>query len=330
MENFNHYYAGSNSPRGFVNCFGNLVNDENSFTYILKGGPGTGKSSLLKRLAASLTQFGVYVECLHCSLDFDSLDGVVLPEHGIVILDGTSPHPKDVDILGISDKIINLGAFLSNDVYNYRDKIKKLTKLKSAELKLAGDYFTSALGFYLAEKKQCSINYDKSQAERIMNALPFDFETETQCSEEKHVRKLFNRSLSDDGGIIEQFVPSIKTVEIECEESSVDVILRLVVKKLGNKSIIEFLNPLCPDDIQSVYLPQTKTLFKAKSFKKSFESQSMDACLVEGRKHLQIAKDFHTQIEAFYIANMDFNALGVEGEKLLKDILDMINRKKTQ
>ena len=59
LENFEElrerspeFFAGANSADGFFSCFDDLYSPEKGDAfYILKGGPGTGKSTLMKRLA---------------------------------------------------------------------------------------------------------------------------------------------------------------------------------------------------------------------------------------------------------------------------------------
>lgn len=44
------YFLGCSSPEGFHSFFGELCPAHSGgYTYIIKGGPGTGKSSLMKK-----------------------------------------------------------------------------------------------------------------------------------------------------------------------------------------------------------------------------------------------------------------------------------------
>ena len=47
--------------------------------YILKGGPGCGKSTLMRRVGAWAEEAGLKTEYILCSGDPDSLDGLILP-----------------------------------------------------------------------------------------------------------------------------------------------------------------------------------------------------------------------------------------------------------
>ena len=78
------FYLGANSPTGFYSLYDQLLEPEQAETiYILKGGPGCGKSSLMRRAS---------VEYIACSGDPDSLDAVVFPALNTAIVDGTAPH----------------------------------------------------------------------------------------------------------------------------------------------------------------------------------------------------------------------------------------------
>ena len=53
-----HFLASANSCNGFLNFFDNINSNKNGFTYILKGGPGTGKSTIMKTIANSYKNRG--------------------------------------------------------------------------------------------------------------------------------------------------------------------------------------------------------------------------------------------------------------------------------
>ena len=60
--------------------------------YIIKSGPGSGKSSLMRRVERHLQAAGLKTEQVLCSGDPDSLDAVIVPELGAAIVDGTAPQ----------------------------------------------------------------------------------------------------------------------------------------------------------------------------------------------------------------------------------------------
>lgn len=90
------YFLGANSSAGFFSLYDQLIDPETaSRVYILKGGPGCGKSTLMGMVAKELERVGERVEYILCSGDPDSLDGVVAPGLGAAIVDGTAPHGRE-------------------------------------------------------------------------------------------------------------------------------------------------------------------------------------------------------------------------------------------
>ena len=105
-----HYFMGAKVKGGFYNAFYDEIRDKGYYGYILKGGAGTGKSSLMKRVAAAFdTEQDVTV--YHCSSDPDSLDAVVLHGSRVYICDGTAPHVMECAYPGVCEEIVNLGQF---------------------------------------------------------------------------------------------------------------------------------------------------------------------------------------------------------------------------
>ena len=87
------FFLAANSAQGFFSLFNELYEpDEGWKAYIIKGGPGTGKSGLMRKIAQAAEDRGYTVERIICSSDPDSLDAVIIPEKKICFADGTAPH----------------------------------------------------------------------------------------------------------------------------------------------------------------------------------------------------------------------------------------------
>lgn len=111
-----HYFPGNNTPQGFFSYYGNILGQrEARRIYCIKGGPGTGKSTLIHRIGETFAAMGEDVDYLHCSADENSLDGIVLHGKKVAVIDGTSPHITDPHSPGAVDKIINLGQFWNEE-----------------------------------------------------------------------------------------------------------------------------------------------------------------------------------------------------------------------
>lgn len=116
------YFPGANTGRGFIGHFESIVPpwEKPHYTYILKGGPGVGKNTLMKKVSCLARANGHAVEEFRCASDPESLDAVRIPKKGIVLLDGTAPHTIDPDIPGIEGEILNLGHFLHREAFARR------------------------------------------------------------------------------------------------------------------------------------------------------------------------------------------------------------------
>ena len=170
-------FAAANSGKGFVSFFSEVFDrPEYRRRYILKGGPGTGKSSFLKRIAASSEARGRSVRLYRCSSDPDSLDGIVI-DGSVAIIDGTAPHAVEPTLPGARDEIVNLGAFWDSEALGvYYGELEALDRKKSASYKKAYRYLSAAflLEEINAELVRPYIREEKLRAfvSRIMRSVP--------------------------------------------------------------------------------------------------------------------------------------------------------------
>ncbi len=104
------YFLGANSPGGFYSLYDQLIAPEEArAVYILKGGPGCGKSTLMRRVAALVTRESFQAEYILCSGDPGSLDAVLFPELRAAVVDGTAPHVVEPRYPGVVESYVNLG-----------------------------------------------------------------------------------------------------------------------------------------------------------------------------------------------------------------------------
>ncbi len=113
------YFPGANTGVGFVSHFSGIVppQAEPHYTYVLKGGPGVGKSTLMRKVAERAAARGLKVEEFRCASDPDSFDAVRIPALRAVLLDGTAPHSIDPVVPGACDEVIDLGHFLRHEQF---------------------------------------------------------------------------------------------------------------------------------------------------------------------------------------------------------------------
>ena len=105
------YFLGANAPTGFYSLYSELIQPETArAVYILKGGPGCGKSTLMRQIAARMEREGLDTEYILCSGDPDSLDALLLPQLGVALVDGTAPHVVEPKYPGVVERYVNMGA----------------------------------------------------------------------------------------------------------------------------------------------------------------------------------------------------------------------------
>lgn len=140
------FFLGSNSPYGFVSRFNTLYDPQDGWrAFLLKGGPGTGKSGFMKRAAQIVSDAGFHVEYVYCSSDPDSLDAIIVPELKACIADATSPHVVEPKFPGAVETLVHLGDFWDpSKLYDSREDIMTLTKACSALHEQAGRFLSAA------------------------------------------------------------------------------------------------------------------------------------------------------------------------------------------
>ena len=105
------FFLGANSREGFASLYRYFPGAEDAFLHIVKGGPGTGKSSFMRRIGAAAEAHGLDVHYVLCSGDPASLDGVYIPALRLAWTDGTAPHTAEPECFGVDSDYVNLGMF---------------------------------------------------------------------------------------------------------------------------------------------------------------------------------------------------------------------------
>ena len=140
------FFLGASTPGGFYSLFGQLADPAGGGRLlIIKGGPGTGKSSLMRRIAGAAAQRGLYYEQIFCSSDPDSLDAVILPGLGLSVADGTPPHTLEPRYPGVCETLLDLGRFRNDAALAaHREEIVALTDENRAQHAAAAAFLKAA------------------------------------------------------------------------------------------------------------------------------------------------------------------------------------------
>lgn len=351
-----HYFLGGNTGQGFYSHFNYIISQKNATRIIcLKGGPGTGKSSLMKKIGKAYIDKGFDVEFHHCSSDSDSLDGVLIKGLNVALLDGTAPHMIDPINPGAVDDIVNMGVCLKEE--NFKS-------LKADILKLNGEIgktFRRAYRFFGAAKSiyedwytfnndaldTYSVNLLKENLKNLI--LPDALDTPGEA------RHLFATAFTPKG--IVTYIPTIikdfsKVYVIKGgpgtgKTSLLQYIADEAIKRGFNVEILH--TPLCPQNIEHLIIPELSAAIVTSNEinKMDFEghytvydmndfleqdyigynlSSIMDVraifyiLLQKGLDCIKSAKSLHDELEKFYVPNMDFSMADTIYEEVLKKI----------
>ena len=183
----NCFFGAANTENGFFSVFDEIFSPEVfRRIYILKGGPGTGKSTFLRAIGAEAEKRGFSPEYIICSSDPRSLDGVILPELSAAIFDGTAPHTAEALYPGAVEQTIHLeDAFDISFLQKKREVIRALLEEKKKTYASAYQYL-SAAGVMEREKDGIlSSLFLEEKADGAIGRL-LSFLHEKQKGKEKH------------------------------------------------------------------------------------------------------------------------------------------------
>lgn len=146
------FFLGANAPGGFVSAFSKAYDPADGWrVFIIKGGPGTGKSTLMKRAAQILADKDDRVFLSPCTGDPWSLDAVTAETQKVMILDGTAPHVVEPVCPGVCESLVDLGSCWDGGLLREKaDEILAVSRENKLLHERAGRYI-SAAGALLAD-----------------------------------------------------------------------------------------------------------------------------------------------------------------------------------
>ena len=351
------FFFGANRKHKYVSLFGEAYNPrEGGKHYILKGGPGTGKSTLMKKLALELEQKGYLVERGYCSADPHSLDIVIAPEINFSILDGTSPHVLDATYPGVTEFVVNLSEAWDKSYLNeYKTAIINLTDENKKMHKKAADFLCVASQLQLENMRYCEGITDKAKLHSFATRL---------CKREIPVKKgvargrcqkRFLSAISPDGVVLQYdtiVALSEKIITISDEYSACAPYIMSCIADYATENGYDIYACYCPlfptVKIEHIIIPELKLCFftenkahysldtESKKIRATrflnkenlaeiketlrFNKKTQDEMLQEVVRKISVAKGVHDRLEDYYIRATDFAVIDEITEKLFKEI----------
>lgn len=199
--NIRNYYAGGNTAKGFYSLYDSAL-EELDRLYILKGGPGTGKSTLMKAVGDTFSEQGIDIEYLHCASDNQSIDGVILTDYKIGVVDGTAPHVIEPNAPGVIEEYVNLGvAWDSSKLSQHKEDILALNKKISQMFDKAYETFAASLSAHDDIEDVYISNMDFAKANALTYELTQRIFGDEQLEKEPSIKHRFLGAATPNGAV---------------------------------------------------------------------------------------------------------------------------------
>lgn len=354
------FFPGANSAYGFYSFYDQVIDSDATRIFVIKGGPGVGKSTLMKGIAGELLEKGIDVEFHCCSSDNGSVDGIKIPLLNIACIDGTAPHVVDPKYPGVVDEIINLGdLWETRGLLEHREAIMSSTRENGRLFRRAYRYL-SAAKLFLDEVEGCFLEneaLDSAGLDKLAIDLIKDIfaDSVVWMSNVKRERHLFTTAITPDGFVnhLDCDTGHLKRRFIVCGDYGTGK--HPLIRKIADASIMRgyfteiYHCALDPQKIDHVVIPSLGTAVLNSAFPHEVAIRGADRiistdsyacnpgnsilrerevaldlyrqCLDTAVLFLGRAKEVHDLLESYYIKNMNFDALNRVSHKVLNKIL---------
>ncbi|QKY71368.1 PRK06851 family protein [Lentibacillus sp. CBA3610] len=358
MSQIKNYYAGSNSSLGFYSLYEEALAGL-EYLYILKGGPGTGKSTLIRKVGNTLAEKGFDIEFLHCSSDNDSLDGLLVPSLKAGIVDGTAPHIVDPKYPGAVDRIINLGDFRDDKrLSEHKEEIVALTNEITETFAKAYETFSKARKIHddLEDIYLSAIDFHK--ANQVADNLIEKIFPETVDADQNPANKYrffgavtpkgavhFYKNLTE--GLNKRFIVKgragsgkstmMKKIGKHAEDLGLEVeyypcafdpeSMDMVIVPTLSTAILDGTAPhlvepnRAHDEVVDMFELCIEPAVEMEKLEDIRKIETSYKYLMQrATNDLAQAKETHDQLEGFYVTAMDFEAIGEKTKEIISEI----------
>jgi len=351
MGNIKRFFLGGNTSAGFFSYHDNIIDLDRNMLYILKGMPGGGKSSLMREIGENAVREGYNVEFHHCPSDPNSVDGVVITELKVGIVDGTAPHIIDPIYPGLIDKIIDLGQFIDSELLKlYKSELFNAKQMNKEAYRRAFNYFKASKPIYdeiesankskvdfvgVNKLTQNAIDRIFSKEQAVTNVT--GFKTRHQFSAAYTPEGFFDYTSTIIDGVKDRYY-----LNGEIGTGKTTFLNRIAEEAiLRNYHIEIFHNPLIPSKIDSLLIKELNTIISTKKEIKNYiyttidldeyfdgESSNKDDYLLfnslveRGIEALSGAKEAHILMESVYKKCINYKGIDEIKKNLWEDILE--------
>ena len=345
----NSYFIGANTENGFRLTPGGVFDEENfDRVFILKGGPGTGKSTFMKKIIKSVEDAGGAAKKYYCSSDPDSLDAVIISVNSkkYLICDGTAPHVTEMKYPGAVSKIVNLSpAWDDEKLSSQRDEIISISEKKSSCFTNAYKYLVSA---YSVRRTLQSVTNRVCDTEKLKGAVSRFAEKFRKFKGEKH--SVYTEAFSMKGAVAFNtvFKSADEIYYLSDSYGISELYLKLLSEELKKQGTghIEILSPINSDLLSGIYIEDAGVLVTHNNYegelpegkkvnmkrflngteleyrgKYRFASKCYNALLSGAAECLSEARRKHFELEDIYIAAMNFKKADRLYRETVSDII---------
>lgn len=345
-------FLGANTSVGFYSLFEEFAAKAGR-VYIVKGGPGTGKSSFIRKIGDAAAAGGYDVEHIHCSSDPSSLDGIFVKELSLAVCDGTPPHVMEPPVPGAAGGLFDLGRFWDENLLCDRESdIRELMRQikvcfdKAYRLLAAAGKLQNALFFSAAE---CAdIGKLCATTDKLIKR------TVRKTKQQGALCKRFITGITPDGVVTYNDSltrPGIQLIVISDEYGLSSLMLERIREQclaLGH-NVTACYSPLIPDSVEHVILPQAGVAFavsnrwhpleterygririerfmdreklRARRVRLHYMRKTQKELILEAVEDLREAKRLHDILEKHYIGAMDFSGVDALCESAVQRLL---------
>lgn len=331
------YFLGATTPQGFRSFYDTLFQTPRlEKLLILKGGAGCGKSTLMKAVGEEAERLGLGTQQVLCSSDPDSLDGLLIADAGLALVDGTAPHVVEPPLCACGAEYLDLGRFYdSRKLKPVQKELFSLRAENARQYDLAAACFTGAraMSDVLLQLAQSVITPQElltcaelltpqAEEKEAFCALPRFLAAFTpkgvrvcrSAMEQLCTRRL---ALLDDYGLHRQLFPRLQTLwggsqVAGYEPLHPDVPFALLLPKQDTACIASSRLFPCHKDAACVcdLNALVERRLSARQQEHALAALTHRTALVnEGLSYLTQAKSLHDRMEQFYRPAVDFDGV---------------------